>query len=730
MNYFTPPRLLQLFAIPFVVVISILYSIHYGISEVLRFFVSLLSLWWLFYLVGVPKKGLAIYLGIGIVGACTGYMLMERAIDEAHHEKDYFVGSGIYCEGTVQDVTYILHDEKEYLKILFQPTRLWSTKESASEGKEEENLGRLYLYVEQKNPIEEGDHLLFKGKVEPISYSYEEGAIDTRARYAGQSIVGTVWDPTIQSFTKESPTFLWRLQQQGKALREYWEGLLYNHVGEREGSILSALLFGAEYSKLPEEVNESFAVTGLIHMLSVSGSHIALLLGLTVTIGRGLQLPKRYVYGVSMVVIIGYAGMVGLSSPVWRASFAGILCAIGMSEDRPYSAIQALLIMAILQLLTNPFLVQDISFQLSYGATLGILIFYGLLMERFHVRPRWLRASLALTVAAQVIVLPFQLYYFHQISWISLLANLLVGACLELVMAGSFVILLLESVTPYLSSLWQFVFSMIAHALQYTLQLDAFLASLPFAVQEIGHWGMWELSAYTSAWILVFLYMKRRIEGHVLIFSCVALIACVSFFREIAFRPELLVLSHPRLQVVGIEVEGKKGIFFVSSDFPGLQERDPDRLNTLLGVHHITEAVVFLENDREMELFRSYFEKTHRGIKRHLILRKFESLQYSYKGIEVGIQGPFKNSRKNEFSAFSRYFIRCQGKERGFLVHSGQGAEKVVQLKDNKEWISIGIVPSEADVVMVWPRKGSAYEDPAEPDTVVIGREKWTRQFL
>ncbi len=730
-NYYTPIRLLQLWTLPFVVAIIYVYHQQYGVSDVLFFFSFFLIVLWIYFYYGIHKCAAMVYIAISMVSVLVGALIMERSVQKELHEKDFFVGAEVRCEGQVEDVVSILHKGEFYQKILFQPTRVSSTKASANVRQEEEGLGRLVLYAKERKEVQEGLFMTIKGKVQPIVYSYEEGAIDIRARYAGEGIVGTVWDPSIESVQKPSSITVGSLCRQMQIhLRHTWEQTILKYVGEEKGTILCALLFGAEYSKLPEEVNDQFATTGLIHILSVSGSHIALLLGLSLAFGKICSLPRRYQYGMSVLVTFFYAGMVGVSSPVIRSSLVGTLCAIGMCEDRPYSALQAVTLVLVGQLVFNPFLVQDISFQLSYGATIGILLFYQAIVERIHIYPKWFRKSLAITVSAQIIVLPFQIYYFHQISWISVVANAVVGVLLELVMVGTLVQLLLTSIVPYLTGIWQFSFSMIGQLLTLTLQVDGFLATLPFAVQEVGQWYYLEYFCYTVGWILVYLYLKRYVPVEHMLAVILGMIFATVAIRMITFRPEVLILSHSRLQFAGVKVEGGKGIFFLGSDFPGRQEGDAKRLEGFFSLHHITEGVVFVETEGEKKELDTYFSNPHRGIKRHIILRKFESLRYSYKGIEIGIQGPIKKAAKQEFSVFSRYVITCQKGQKGLLLHSGQLPEKVVQLKNDIEWITIGVVPSTAKIRAEWLQKGRAYEDPAETDAYIIGKERWQGQFL
>ena len=93
--------------------------------------------------------------------------------------------------------------------------------------------------------------------------------------------------------------------------------------------ILMTLLFGGNYSDIPEYIMNSFSATGIVHILSVSGSHVALLFGFLYFLGKWLHLPKRLVITGSIFLVIFYSVLSGLVPPVVRAAVMGILSAGG-----------------------------------------------------------------------------------------------------------------------------------------------------------------------------------------------------------------------------------------------------------------------------------------------------------------------------------------------------------------------------------------------------------------
>ena len=112
---------------------------------------------------------------------------------------------------------------------------------------------------------------------------------------------------------------------------------------------------------------KAFSYTGLIHILSISGSHIALLLALVYGFGRFIKLKKRTCLIFGIIVACIYCGIVGGDGPVLRATMMSILMCIAFIKGRLYQAKQALCICAILCVIYDPFSLFDVSFQLSLG---------------------------------------------------------------------------------------------------------------------------------------------------------------------------------------------------------------------------------------------------------------------------------------------------------------------------------------------------------------------------
>ena len=330
--------------------------------------------------------------------------------------------------------------------------------------------GRLQVYskISTTNyPIRLGEYAIIEGTPKPLFLIEEEGRINLRGRYMSSNTRGRIYDGVYRAASNKDlqrfhykDTFCAELYRKGLLIAGVLHESIDKNIGHNlEGPqkvLAQALALGGHYSELGEDQMKAFSYTGLIHILSISGSHIALLLALVYGLGRLIKLRKRTCLILGIIVACIYCGIVGGDAPVIRATMMSILMCIAYIKGRLYQAKQALCICAILCLIYDPFSLFDVSFQLSFGATYGLLIWGKVLYERIQWLPRWLKMPLVLCVSAQLLILPLQLYYFHYISIASLLAACIVAPLLDISIVLIFVSTLVSYVLP-ISLMWSLV---------------------------------------------------------------------------------------------------------------------------------------------------------------------------------------------------------------------------------------------------------------------------------
>lgn len=210
-------------------------------------------------------------------------------------------------------------------------------------------------------------------------------------------------------------------------------------IHEPDASYLSGVLLGVR-SQIPADILDAFRRTGTSHILAVSGFNITIIASVLSAFFL-LFFKRSTAFWFSAGGIIVFTILTGAQASVVRAAVMGLLVLLASREGRLSQPRNALALAAAVMVYFSPRILRyDIGFQLSFGATLGLLYVSPVLEKYFAKWPGifGLRESLAMTLSAQVSVLPLLIYYFKNISLVSLPANIIVLPTVPLAMLLGF----------------------------------------------------------------------------------------------------------------------------------------------------------------------------------------------------------------------------------------------------------------------------------------------------
>lgn len=224
-------------------------------------------------------------------------------------------------------------------------------------------------------------------------------------------------------------------------LRWSIDGALSRAIPEPEAGLAAGILIGLR-ERVSRAVADDFTVTGLTHVVAISGWNIALVAGIATGMLRATGIRRRARSLLVMVAIVAYTVLAGAEASVIRAAVMGAIVLLAREGGRPSGAAAALGIACWGLLLADPGMIGDIGLQLSLAATAGLLALGGhaesavrrLTRDR---APRWFCETLGVSLAAQLSTLPLILLHFGRLSLISPLANLLVAPVVPLAMLGA-----------------------------------------------------------------------------------------------------------------------------------------------------------------------------------------------------------------------------------------------------------------------------------------------------
>lgn len=220
-------------------------------------------------------------------------------------------------------------------------------------------------------------------------------------------------------------------------LREMLVTVINSYMDSDNGGICSAIGFG-ERNYLTDNVKSDFKKAGMSHLLVVSGMHMSVVAMIFLFIFKRL-LRKKFIYcPITILLVLFYMVLTGLSFSVIRSSIMVVLMLLGMMISRQSDSLNSLGISAFVILLFNPYSAGDVGLLLSFGSTMGIILFSrpirNFLVEKLKFHKRILIHILdliAITLSACTFSTPILILFFKRISLVQILSNLLISPVFE-----------------------------------------------------------------------------------------------------------------------------------------------------------------------------------------------------------------------------------------------------------------------------------------------------------
>lgn len=314
-------------------------------------------------------------------------------------------------------------------------------------------------------------------------------------------------------------------------LRDAIHDTLYRSTDFDTAALAEGMMLG-QRGNLSTEVSYAFRTSGVYHLLAVSGVHLSIITGAMLTVLR--VLPRRTKALLTMSMVVLFMAMCGFTASVTRAGVTTLLMLGGLLFRRHSDGLNSLGLAACVMLLIDPFCIYDIGWQLSFAATLGLLLFLPVwereltartarAMPRSAVVLRPVSTAVGVSLCASLATVPLSAYYFGGISTAFLLGNLVCVPLSSVLLLVFFLAVLTVWLTPFSTLLFR-----LGEGLSHLLTAyTARLASLPFAVVSTN--------AFLTVWLVVLLvaliggYRLCRMRGAlraVAVMLAVLLVGC------------------------------------------------------------------------------------------------------------------------------------------------------------------------------------------------------------
>ena len=237
-------------------------------------------------------------------------------------------------------------------------------------------------------------------------------------------------------------------------IRRWTQGRIERHFSDPrksrltpQGAVVEALLLGAR-ERMDPEVSDGLQNAGIFHLFAISGAHIAIISFFLFTLFRFLRIPDRANFILLICFLLLYASLVEERPSIMRATIMAVAFLIGKLLWRKVNLLNTLAISAFFLLMLNPFSLFDLGFQLTFVATLSILVFFPKITKYLPRLPFRISEVFALSLSAQIGVLPFVASAFNRITFSALFLNFVAIPLVAIIMGAGYLFLLTSLMIP------------------------------------------------------------------------------------------------------------------------------------------------------------------------------------------------------------------------------------------------------------------------------------------
>ena len=364
----------------------------------------------------------------------------------------------------IEEKAVIISDiqEKEY-KYIYEAKFLKNNKKVLINIKKSQQIDKINY----------GDLIYLEGKLEIPKIATNYKGFDYRQYLKTKKIQGIVIADNVKILkAKYKNNLIYQMQKKIKAI-------IKEKLPSETGDLLLAILLG-DKKDLSEQIQINFKNSNLSHMLAVSGAHVSyIIIGLTY-ITQNSIMGKRKARVFCIFFLIIFMAITNFTPSVTRACIMAILTLVSKILYKKADIYTNISISALIILLYNPYSLLDLGFQLSFGGTIGIVIFMRFIKKK-QEEPKllnYIKQMALVSICANIIIIPIIMNNFNTVSLTFLVSNILASPILAIIVIVGFSIIIISIISHSLSNLLVFWLNPILNLL---IKISSFCSKLPFA---------------------------------------------------------------------------------------------------------------------------------------------------------------------------------------------------------------------------------------------------------
>lgn len=565
---------------------------------------------------------------------------------------------------------------------------------------------KVRVYLNDKLDLEPGNRLVgdFKfqittGSAEDVRYHRGNGMF-LLCYQRGNVVTERFWSVPLICYPA-----VWRYQLQN---------IIENAFPEDVFAFAKALLLG-DRNDIDYETNTAFKISGISHIIAVSGLHVSILFGLVYFIS-GRRRSLTALIGIPTVVI--FAALVGFSPSVTRAAIMQVVMMLALLSGKEYDPLTALSCSALVMLLSNPLVVSSVSFMLSFACMSGIGTFSEPIRAWLMHKTRfgrwkgklvnWFTSGVSVSIGSAVLTTPLVAFHFGCVSLVSVVTNLLTVWAVSFIFYGIMVVCLLGLVHAGAAAA---VGALVAWPIRYVLVVSQWISRFPLA-------AVYTQSIYIVAWLIVvyillavFLCIKGKPVKLMMGLAGLLLCLCVifSWVEPVMDTCRVTVLDVGQGQAILLQSEGRTYLVDCGGDF------DEDSADIT------AEKLLSQGIDRLDGVILTHYDRDHSGGVQYLLTRiNADLLLLPHSMDENGVAEPLKEMADQTFTVMDDLVFRFGGTEMTlfapFSYHSGNESSMSVLFKtENCAILITGDMGEDGERMLL------KYHDLPQVDVLVVG---------
>lgn len=358
-----------------------------------------------------------------------GFMLMSNEITTRNHIYDLKENT-VIVQGKIYKIENTAFGKNIYLKGV-----------EVENGEKNVSVKRIFVNTEKIPNVKIGNIIKVRGKLRQFEEAANKGNFDSRKYYLSLGFYGKIEAGTIEIINSNYSGIRQGLYELRMEIIERLEKLCSDNKGifsiiNNKNGIIGAIILG-DKTDLDSDIKELYSVSGIAHILAISGLHISFI---GMAIYRLLRRRFRFLFSaaVSIPVVLSFGIMSGFGISTIRAIIMFILKIMGEVLGRKYDAITAISLAGLVLLVQNPFVVCNSGFQMSFGAIIAIVLILPIVEEILNTDNKIIKV-LSANFTISLVMNPILAWNYYELPTFSFLLNIVVVPLMSVVIVSSIV---------------------------------------------------------------------------------------------------------------------------------------------------------------------------------------------------------------------------------------------------------------------------------------------------